>query len=180
MNGDGKLTNGDIPENLWRDMRLKYVKTDVSYRDLSDSFNVSFNTLARRAKAEDWKVERAQYRATNLRKQRAALMRHRLEDSERDAMIRTRYAKAAREIMLAAMERLHSLRQNASVNSGVLIQIAATVRRSQEIEFVARGMATDVSKIQHEEYGSWHEYIESVRKERGLPDRRNPFAPPEQ
>ena len=179
MNKDGKLTNGDIPENLWKDIRLKYIKTETSYRDLGESFGVSYHCIARRAKREDWRSERARYREANLRKQRAAIMRHKLEDSERDAIIRTRYAKSAKEIMQAAMERLAALRSSSTVNSGVLIQLVATIRRCQEIEFVARGMATDVSKIQHEEFGSWHEYVDSIRKERGLPDKPNPFKNPD-
>lgn len=176
MNEKGKLTNGDVPENLWRDLRAKYIKSDISYAQLSEDFGVSFHTIARRAKAEDWKAERAKHREANLRKQRAALMRAKLESAEEDAVVRVRYARFGREISETAMERLRALRDSGSVNSGVVVQIAATVRRGQEIEFIARGIPADIGKVQHEVYGSWNEYLEKVRKERGLPDRPNPFV----
>lgn len=179
MNEQGKLTNGDVPQNLWRDMRQKYVKTEVSYASLSDDFGVSRHTIARRAKAEGWLTERARYREANLRKQRAALIRSKLESAEEDSLVRARYAKNAREVALAAMERLRSLRDAGSVNTGVIVQVAATLRRCQEIEFVARGIPTDIGKVQHEVHGSWNEYLKQVRIDRGLPDRPNPFAKPD-
>lgn len=175
MNEDGKLTNGDVPANLWADIRKKYIKTTATYRELSDHFSVSYHTIARRAKGENWKGERARYNEANLRKQRAGLMRAKLESAEEDARVRTKYARYASEVATTAMERLRSLRDAGSVNTGVIVQVAATIGRCQQVEFVARGIATDVSKVTHEVFGSWNEYLAKVRAERGLADRPNPF-----
>ena len=38
----------------WNAIKTEYITTDIGYRDLSKKFNVSFNTLQKRAKKEDW------------------------------------------------------------------------------------------------------------------------------
>lgn len=38
----------------WNAIRTEYITTDIGYRDLSSKFGVSFNTLQKRAKKEDW------------------------------------------------------------------------------------------------------------------------------
>lgn len=38
----------------WNGIKTEYITTDIGYRELSDKFGVSFNTLQKKAKREDW------------------------------------------------------------------------------------------------------------------------------
>lgn len=38
----------------WNAIKLEYISTEIGYRDLADKHGVSFTTLQRRAKKEDW------------------------------------------------------------------------------------------------------------------------------
>ena len=38
----------------WNAIKFEYISTEIGYRDLADKYQVSFTTLQRRAKKEDW------------------------------------------------------------------------------------------------------------------------------
>ena len=46
----------------WDEIKLEYVTSDVSYRDLADKFGVSFSSLSKMAVKDKWAKERKKHR----------------------------------------------------------------------------------------------------------------------
>ena len=61
----GKLTHD---EAWWLDVMLEYVANNTSLAELARARKVSYSTLVKRAKRENWEAERARYRQMVVRK----------------------------------------------------------------------------------------------------------------
>ncbi|MBQ9545496.1 MAG: hypothetical protein IJV00_10270 [Clostridia bacterium] len=61
----GKLTHD---EAWWLDVMLEYVAKNTSLAELARARKVSYSTLVKRAKRENWEAERARYRQMVVRK----------------------------------------------------------------------------------------------------------------
>lgn len=48
----------------WIDIKADYISCDISLRDLAKKYDVSFNTLGKKASREKWQQERQQYANT--------------------------------------------------------------------------------------------------------------------
>lgn len=55
-------------ERWWLDLMLEYVAKNISLAELARAHEVSYSTLVKRARRENWDAERAKYRQTVVRK----------------------------------------------------------------------------------------------------------------
>lgn len=179
MSKPKKILRKDVSDSLCKKMRGMYVRGDTTYGKLSKQFNVSHDAIKALGKKQRWVRLKAEHNEGKLRSHKAALMKERLNSAAEDADVRVRYAKAAKDVMAAAMDKLKTQVSDQGKSIYHLNMIAATIRRCQEIEFIARGMPSEIARVESTHKG-WNAFLVHVRQERGLPDREIPFAAPEE
>lgn len=58
----------EIPETVWEKIRIEYISTDASYRQLEKKYGVSYSKIQGRARRGDWLAEKAKFKSDRANK----------------------------------------------------------------------------------------------------------------
>jgi len=157
-----------------------YATTDMVYAEVAEACNISLSAMQKRAciNQENWQRMRAEQRLRKVRTQKFDAFVAQVESGEAQPKTRGRYAKYARDLSKMAYEKLHQLHAEGELTAGTFARLVTSLRRLQEIEFTALGIASDISAVQSTHTLSWSDFLRQVREERGLEDEDDPFEKP--
>jgi len=96
-------------ERPWQEIRIKYIKGDLTLRELSNLYKIPLSTLKKRSMKEHWSALRNQYRT---KVELETLERAAKEDAEELLETRTRHIKISRALQAKAIARLKDLDPN--------------------------------------------------------------------
>ena len=179
-NGNGKKKNGNAhSEDWWKRARRRYIESDLTYDEVAKEFSTSKFTLVRRGSAshEDWPGKRAEFKDASIKAEHRQTLIARIKSEEYKGETRMRYARDAREVMGYLMKRTRAAFDADRFSPHLACQITAAMRRCQEVEFAALGLAMHKFEIDANFEGpaSFAEFFVRTREERGLPKTKKPF-----
>lgn len=127
----------------WGAIRQEYAATDLSFRKLAARFNCSHNTIAKKARAENWAADREQVRAKRLT---AAA------EAQGAAM-----AKGVQECVQVAQKLLERIRMRVEADEAPILpneyrQISGAIRDIREIltsDLDIERKRADIEQIRH-------------------------------
>ena len=109
----------------WSKLKAEYITTDVSYRKLADKYDMSYVTIARVGKAEDWAGQRKRHQENTLTKTLDKISEG--------------HAKRAAKIQNAAdtlLEKIMEIMTTIEIDTQSARQIAATLKDIKEIQMI--------------------------------------------
>lgn len=63
-----RKTKIDISEQEWERLKTEYITSEISYRNMSSKYGISYTRLQQRGNDEDWRKKRAEYKEKLLNK----------------------------------------------------------------------------------------------------------------
>lgn len=63
-----RKTKIDISEQEWERLKTEYITSEISYRNMSSKYGISYTRLQQRGNDEDWRKQRAEYKEKLLNK----------------------------------------------------------------------------------------------------------------
>lgn len=77
----------EISETVWEQIRIEYISTDTSYRQLEKKYGVSYSKIQGRARRGDWLAEKAKFKSERTNKSISLLCEEQAKEIVRAILI---------------------------------------------------------------------------------------------
>lgn len=132
----------EISETVWEQIRIEYISTDTSYRQLEKKYGVSYAKIQNRARRGDWLAEKAKFKSDRTNKSISLICEEQAEGIARAILIGDRMLdkieQALNEIDRIIVKRSKMVKTVENVDGHM-----AEVSRSEESYEVQEGYIVD-------------------------------------